>query len=368
MALALAAMAILGTAAGLVTVAVLAMWLRSAAIIVVAIVAAASGKQQHPLTHSVLDTWKTLTWRTCHFFSGSQAGVAQDADAVDSISSQDAPAAELKRRKDETLAAKRAPSVPATRLQERWKRLRIPHPFSGCLGTRVNLRAAPPTPTADDECRTSTAASSAHAVQAAPGIFNPFFYDWTAGTCFKVELNEIEALSPQKQPTGPVTLANGVGLQVTHGAGGSDLSLVIAPCGADGETPTSCLLKGVKGRETAVVTETEHLCLYFTNGTKELRSNQAGAGLWFHSWWNKGEVTASRADHPLASAVLTATCVPMARLAAIFPVVLRFRVLRADALKAPEEVRLYCYYESGRVRILQVLMQIVPSSTDPSKS
>jgi len=181
--------------------------------------------------------------------------------------------------------------------------------------------------------------------------------------CLKVEVNDIEKLSPQCQPIGSVTPAKGVCLQVVDGgAPGTDVSLVIAPSGAGGETPNACLLKGVKTSRTEVVTETEHLRVELTTGTKELRSRQAGSGLWLHSWWNKGDVLVSRTGQPLFSVILTATCVPISNLSALFPRLLRFGVLKATALQAPEELRFYCEYASGRVRILQVLMQLVPES------
>ena len=112
---------------------------------------------------------------------------------------------------------------------------------------------------------------------------------------FKIEVNEIENLNPHKQPIGSVALAKGVGLQVVNaGARGSDVSLVIAPCGVDGEVPTACLLKGIKGRRTPQVTETDHLLVHTSTGTKERRSTQGGVGLWFHSKWNRGDVVASQ--------------------------------------------------------------------------
>lgn len=175
----------------------------------------------------------------------------------------------------------------------------------------------------------------------------------------KVEVNEIEELNPQKQPIGSVALAKGIGVQVVNaGDRGSDVSLVIAPCGGNRDVPYACLLKGVKGRRTSQVTETEHFWFNTSTGTKEHRSSQGGVGLWFHSKWNAGDVVVSQ--NPLEGVTVKATSLPIHRLSAMFPRVLRFGLLKPDTLQAPEEVRLYCYYENRPLRILQVLMQLVP--------
>jgi hypothetical protein len=199
--------------------------------------------------------------------------------------------------------------------------------------------------------------------EALAGTSNPYFFAWSAGMCLKVEVNDIKELSSQLQPIGSVTPAKGVSVQVTDGARGSDVSLVMAPW-ADGELPDTCLLKGVKGRRTPVATETEHLYLQTTTGTKEPRSCQAGTGLRLHSWWNKGDVVASRRGQSL---IIKATSVPIRSFSAIFPKLLSLHVLKADALQAPEEMRLYCRYASGKERVLQVLMQLVPSSMNPAE-
>jgi hypothetical protein len=353
MALALSTMAVFGTAGGLVTVVLLAVWFSGAISIVMCMVAAAPGKQEHFLTHGV---WKTLTEHRC---PSSQGGVANDDARVgqDKSGKDGQAAVEVPHAKKNMLdgtggAPKNTLSVPVTGIQERLNRFKngkLAAIFAGCLGSRK--------PNASEGDQRGSVASPSFA--AAAGTFNPYFVAWSAGMCLKVEVNDIEGLDPHSKPEGSVTPAKGVGLRVTEGDRGSDVSLVIAPDGADGETPDACVLKGVKGRATAVVTETEHVCLHTATGTKQLLSNQAGTGLWFHSWWNKGDVLASRTGD---SVVLKATSVPISSLSAIFPMLFRFRVLKADALQAPEEVRLYCHYASGHVRILQVLMQLVPES------
>jgi len=324
-------MAIFGTASGSVTVAVLAMWLGCSIMIVVAIVLAASHQP------NFLGIFSKLL---ASFLSGSQLGVTDNGTNYGETDL----GPNTSEKPCDTVAASKHPNNEASQ-GTRLKRF-TGWPFAECFG--ISRRAVAPTPKQPVEVKTSET----------PG--NPYFFKWTVGMRLKAEIYEIEELNPNKQPIGSLARAKGVGFRVTDGDRGTDLSIVIDPCGAGGrETPDSVLLKGVKGRRTSVVTETEHFCLHINSdsGSKEVRSKQAGLGLWFHSSVNKGAVVGHREG---SSLTLKATSVPLHMLSAIFPVVLRFRVLRADALQAPEEVRLYCKYASGRVRILQVLMQLVP--------
>jgi len=329
MAMALSPIAILGTAAGLLTVAVLTMWLGGAVIFVAAIVAAASGWVQHPSTYGKSET---LLCKMHNFF-------LHLLSAEGELPPINAPPVEY----DEPPKAEHKPSPPINRLRDNSRE-------TCCCFRMAFLRNLLLSKPSKKDIATPVGPA---------GTSNPCFFEWSAGMSFKIEVNEIENLNPHKQPIGSVALAKGVGLQVVNaGARGSDVSLVIAPCGVDGEVPTACLLKGIKGRRTPQVTETDHLLVHTSTGTKERRSTQGGLGLWFHSKWNRGDVVASQ--NPSEGMILKATSLPIRKLSAIFPEVLRFGILKPDTLQAPEEVRFYCYYENRPLRILQVLMQLVP--------
>jgi len=350
----------------------LAMWLGSALIEVVAIVAAASGWERHP---STCGKSETLSCRICHF-------LVHFLSAGGEVSPINVPTIEPE-EEDNAQKEEHKLSAPMNRLRDRLheslKRFATFFPglaISPCIRMallRNVLLSKPSTPIGFKKCVGKVNKLPGTIVEdiATPvgpaGTSNPRFFEWSGGMSFKVEVNEIEELSPQRQPVGSVVLAKGIGLQVVNaGARGSDVSLVIAPCGVDGDLPHACLLKGVKGRRTSQVTETEHLWVNTFTGTKERRSNQGGAGLWFHSKCNGGDVVASQ--NPLEGVILKATSLPIHRLSAIFPKVLRFGILKPDTLQAPEEVRLYCYYENRPLRILQVLMQLVPCAEVDAES
>jgi len=275
---------VLGTIARLMPVVLLAVWLVGAISIVFAIVAATSG--MHPLTHDVL---RTLLQHICHFFTCSQRGFTHhdpkccNANTWAGGSAHAATAGTTRVKSegptvDPTKRSLAVATVFASSLLQ--CALFVPCALTShsslaiMLSIKNTLKAA-----ASDICKPGNAFP---VVPSAANTCNPAFFEWSAGMCLKVEINDVERLSPQRQPIGSMTPAKGVGLQVIDGgARGMDVSLVIAPSGADGETPKECLLKGVKGRRTAVVTETEHLHLETTSGTKEPRSNQAGTGLRF---------------------------------------------------------------------------------------
>merc|ERR1712150_151916 len=86
-------------------------------------------------------------------------------------------------------AVENTPPVPVASLQDRLNRLIVDNILSACLGSR---------------CKGEQGALQQVVVhdETLAGTSNPYFFDWSAGMCLRVEVNDIEELSSQLQPIG----------------------------------------------------------------------------------------------------------------------------------------------------------------------